>query len=133
MNPDPQTMTTDEIRDALAEMDGWKCRSAVGNHWWERPNPIGMNIHRRDGHPHPPTRDGAAKAMPEGWEWDRFDDVDHTKGDTLAFCIRWSARLRIDHSHIRHYVSVIDTGDEIRDRYCLAYLCRLAEKGTENV
>jgi len=117
------TATVDELRDWLAVDDGWnRWRVAttvdgvttLGRDTWHAPNQEGKTTINFGPHPHPPTRDGAAAAMPEGWRWIRGGN-------------RWSG---IHPGSVVHWkdAHIPDTGDEIADRYRLAVLCRLAER-----
>ena len=102
-------MTLDEIRDDLARRAGWLGK---GGRWY---HPV---YHRlgsgQKRHPLPLTRDAAADAMPEGWDWERKDGL---------WCggKRGGARQTM-----WHMVSVPDTGDEIDDRYRLAHAAVVA-------
>lgn len=134
--------TVDELRDWLAGEDGWhkpgtpmpltggwcvataERQSFVYGHWWKAfpPHVVGerqsTTLMRVYNHPHPPTRDGAAAAMPEGWAWSRllgFREWYGAKPDASGRIAGWG-------------VTIPDTGDEIADRYRLAVLCRLAER-----
>ena len=114
----PNTMTAQECADWCAMDDWWRQAfqhrhaSGAGQWWWER-----------DGgdesfdHPHPLTLDGAAKALPEGWSW--------TKHAT-SFGKWWAAYPPGWNGE--EYPEVVDTGDEIADRYRLAVACRMAMK-----
>lgn len=53
------TLTIDEIRDQIAEWEGWKPISVGG--WWSHHNGTHRHLH-----PVPYTLDEAAK-LPEGW------------------------------------------------------------------
>lgn len=104
MNPtEAAAMTTDQLRDWCAEDDGWH---KVFDRTWSKP------LERKHGfnHPYPPTLDGAAKAMPDGWTWTRDNG-------------KWRAH----HPYPMELV-VDDTGDESADRYRLAVMCRIATK-----
>lgn len=122
-------MTTCQLRDWLAERDGWNppgtpCPATYGaiadamnsmytrDRWW-RKLATGTLVAER-AHPHPSTLDGAAAAMPEGVRWyrdhpavGRFGNWGATRGDKLIACVP-------------------DTGDEKHDRFLLAALCREA-------
>ena len=120
MNPD--TMTLTELRDWHAREDGWTPLTADG---WLAPNrePWGAVIHA---HPFPATLDGAAAAMPEGWEWQRRRGYPTPQGSPLF----WEAFIW-EPKH--HKVYANDTGDEITDRYRLAMKAKLAEKESKHV
>lgn len=118
----PQTMTCDQCRDELARMDGWKRVYAEGFtkedgyecFKWQ------LRHHQQWDHPHPPTLDGAAKALPEGWWWMRDGAATSHRPDGLL--LKWTACERgADNWRI---VETPDTGDEIADRYRLALACR---------
>jgi len=108
-------MTTDEIRNWLAEDDGLVDRSAVvGNGekpWWNtRTGAVQW------AHPFPPTLDGAAKALPEGVYWTRNGEG-------------WFTYINNTFTPL---ATTADTGDEIHDRYRLAMEARKAMKGAAN-
>ena len=108
MKIDPRTATLDAIRDWFAKRDGWQFQY---NSWW---HPTIM----ASVHPYPPTRDGAAAAMPSGWDW-------------------WREPCRINSSQWVAYtnnnaVRVPDTNNEIDDRYRLAALAAMAMDAKEN-
>ena len=108
-----EAMTTDQHRDWCAADDGWRriAEDTETGRWrWQKHLRTG-DVDKREGHPYPPTRDGAAKAMPEGWKWSR------DTGDNWRAWIGWETS-----------VETPDTGDEIADRYRLAVACRLAER-----
>lgn len=114
----PQTMTCEECRDELARMDGWhktlRHRHASGVEQW---------CWERDGgdesfaHPHPPTLDGAAKALPEGWY---VRNLNH-------FQDGWDAAA---HSKDAKIEQVRFAPDELTARYRLALACVLAMEKT---
>lgn len=113
------TATVDELRDWLAVDDGWNRWqvattvdgvTTLGRDTWHAPNQEGKNTIVFGPHPHPATRDGAAAAMPDGWDW-------------WKVTAEWAAQA----SHAP-MIRTPDTGDEIADRYRLAVLCRLAER-----
>lgn len=111
MKIDPRTATLDEIRDWFAERDGWTLEP-VTQCFWEKVVEYGTL--RVGPHPYPDTRDGAASAMPPGWQW--------TKGHLI-----WRAMLRDWATN----VSVNDTNNEIDDRYRLAALAAQAMDAKE--
>lgn len=96
----PQEMTLDELRDWCAADDGWELFDKWRRHFIK-------NGKWRNSHPHPPTLEGAAKAMPEGWEW-------------WKVTAEWAAQAA--HTPM---IRTPDTGDEITDRFRLAVLCRM--------
>ena len=110
------TATLDELRDALAEMDGWKFdppEPCVPGGWWRwNAHPTLKSRTWCKSHPHPPTLDGADSAMPEGYEWER------TPFEWLA----WKHGSRVDGPAAK----VDDTGDKIADLYALGLACRKA-------
>lgn len=116
------TATLDELRDALAEMDGW-IRLERSNDIFEHKNT--GEIHASDGevadHPYPPTLDGADAAMPEGWTWCMCLDVAENEDGWYAWH-KEAGERRSDG------VYVPDTGNKIADLYRLAVLCRIAAK-----
>ena len=115
MTLDPRTATLDEIRDWFAKRDGW-LRDPNGT--WSREGKFWPEAY----HPYPPTLDGAAKALPEGWWWTREGaSASHRKDGLL---LKWSAcQCGADKWGI---VETPDTGNEIADRYRLAVKVRLA-------
>lgn len=103
------TATVDELRDWLAVDDGWEPYTASNDVTvWHR-GEVTVN-YEVSPHPHPPTLDGAAAAMPKGWDW-------------WKVTAEWAAQAA--HTPM---IRIPDTGDEIADRYRLAVLCRLAER-----
>lgn len=108
-------MTVDEIRDRLAERAGWKFSGT--EKWrppghWSPPGWPDTNLSICD-HPMPATLDGAASAMPVGWEWQRFNGRWRAqKMKPCGCCIDAETEQR-----------VTDTGNEISDRYRLAWKC----------
>lgn len=107
--------TTDELRDTLAELLGWK--------WDDSPN-AGMgcwdnaSTGESDGtdHPIPDTIDGLAKLWPEGWTWNKGYE---------ALSIRFKPERWIafpSHAGIPIpccEIVVPDTGNEYHDRLTL--------------
>lgn len=70
--------------------------------------------------PFEPTLDDAARAMPDGWWWERVSSV--------STGYRWIA----GRDEIYQVMAIVeDTGDETRDRYLLAALAREAEGGRD--
>ena len=114
MTFDPNTATLDELRNWLAEDDGWQLHE---DGLWYIPGEFPAKDH-----PYPPTLDGAAKALPEGWWWTREGaSASHRKDGLL---LKWSAcQCGADKWGI---VETPDTGNEIADRYRLAVKVRLA-------
>lgn len=103
-------MTTQEIRDELARMDGWE----PVDHGW-------MNDHECvNDHPHPATLDGAAAAMPEGVKWSKHGTYGRAR----------CATYRAYAANNKMLAMVLDTGDEIHDRYALALAARKAQVTT---
>ncbi len=119
----PNEMSLDQCRDWLAREDGWM--SGVVEPWhclgWGRGN------ERMVDHPYPPTLDGAAGAMPEGWTWAKGYTVSVGMGAPPSG-VAWSAKFVGDYARLS--ASVWSTGNEILDRYRLAVACRMAMKGT---
>lgn len=105
-------MITEELRDWHAIQKGWK---NLGGGYW---TPDKVPSYRLFSHPFPQTLDGAASAMPEGWQWTR------TWRNTAAFSsksvLTWSAWTT------GKSCEVFDTKDEIHDRYLLAKLAKEA-------
>jgi len=123
-------MTTDEIRDWLAADEGWLAPGSpfidadgapyIFPEWYHSSKTVLIGEH-----PHPPTLDGAAKALPGGWWWERSrndGEPEWSWGDK-----EWRA------FHPRaSWVGVPDTDDEVHDRYNLAYEARKAQKEATN-
>ena len=113
------TATLDELRDALAEMDGWKFdppEPCVPGGWWRwNAHPTLKSRTWCKSHPHPPTLDGADAAVPEGWTWARYP-----RGSDAAWM--WVGV----HGETGRHIEVPDTGDKIADLYALALACRKA-------
>lgn len=108
------TANLKELRDWLAYQDGWEyIKGEKYEGWWSHETKDPLHIGE---HPFPETRDGAALALPEGWTWWRTDKRWGAYGPYGTF----------------FYESTDDTGDEIEDRYRLAVLCVMAEKGIKN-
>jgi hypothetical protein len=112
----PNTMTLDELRDWCAVDAGWRKHTL----YWHPFNVPGMEAARNVCylHPFPKTLDGAARALPEGWKWEKRT---HLKVGAEWNQLWWAECGSIDVGPFR------DTGDEILDRYRLAVACRKAE------
>jgi len=94
-------MTTEELCVWHAMRAGWKWNVWVeGDAQWE--NRFTKSAQYED--PFPATIDGAASAMPPGWDWWKSS-------------VEWLAQTAYS-----PFVKVRDTGDEIHDRYLLAKL-----------
>lgn len=112
MKPDFDKMTLDELRD-------WVAREV---HMYDASRGVyvlptaerGVVEAIYSNHPVPATLDAASAAMPEGWTWQRND-------------LYWFGFWPIN-PFGKPGVSTSDTGNEIRDRFCLACKCRWAEK-----
>lgn len=116
----PQPPTLDELRDWHAEQAGWKNQGRCK--WYNsRKDGIAATIYD---HPFPPTLDGAASAMPEGWWWTR--DGGPTP-NPQGLLLKWSA-MQIG-ANRWGVVTVPDTGNEVYDRYLLAQRAHEAEVG----
>jgi hypothetical protein len=104
-------VSLEAIRNELAVMDGWRkeLRHVHANgkkqYVW-----IKHNGEETFDHPYPATRDGAADALLEGWKWEKYTSA------WLAW-IGWEPCIEVP-----------DTGDEIFDRYLLAYKVRKVQK-----
>ena len=134
------SLTTDQLRDWCAEDDGWTLTPMGARRQIVHPDPTATYTYTasvpcgpyrwlRDGvvhkdHPHPPTIDGAAAALSEGWTWKRYTDTDD--GEV------WAAWRTVGEGIWVDEVNVPDTGDELRDRWLLAVLCRLAAKESKH-
>ena len=116
MTFNPHTATQQELRDWLAGEDGWvKVKDVYGGDAWRKRSLL-HDPHSNWSHPHPPTRDGAAAALPEGYLWLRMWHRD--RGPFWVVAPEYGDRGQ----------AVPDTGDEITDRYRLACLARVAMK-----
>ena len=104
------------LRDWLAQDDGWKPVVNFDTERWVRAGerPIFS-------HPYPATIDGASSAMPEGWTWQRVLHRLNLEWWAQHFDYHHAFRGRSELS-----ISILDSGDEILDRYRLAVLARLA-------
>lgn len=118
------SMTLAELCDWHARRDGWNPPGTMPERtgdfsvdsarehmargaWWKI---VGNDFQRSSEHPFPATLDGAASALPMGWEWRRKvapHDVE-----------RWEAYRCMPDC----YVELIGNGKEIEDRYTLAML-----------
>ena len=119
---DPHTATQQELRDWLAEQDGWaKVKDVYGGDAWRKRSLL-HDPHSNWSHPYPRTLDGAAAALPEGmraerrycehmsrWTWAVLEQM---PSDVWLYRVSW----------------VPDTGDRITDEYRLACLARVAMK-----
>lgn len=59
----------------------------------------------------------AARALPEGWEWHRVTKLNPDRVSTRIVWEAWWPGSKYD-------VVINDSGDEVRDRLCLAVLAR---------
>lgn len=120
----PHTATLYELRDWLAKEDGWVYLDRKIA--WRKKSMM-HDPCSNWGHPYPPTLDGAASAMPEGWWWQRDQG---TEPNPQGLLLKWVAcQIGSDRWKI---VETRDTGDEITDRYRLAALCVMAEKESKH-
>jgi len=111
MNTDPQSMTLGECQQWLAKADGWEFKHGS---WWH-PDKPGMFI------PFTSTLDGAAAALPDGWQL--ADIHRYYEGGGLEW---GSSALNAIHNASK---CVRAFGpDEITARYRLAVSCRLADR-----
>lgn len=119
-NFNPHTATQQELRDWLAEQDGWvKSRgptASIEGCWPYWKHPDGRQLFFRD--PYPPTLAGAAAALPGTWDWT-------LRNSELVGTKVWKAHDKMDPSVRAAWTF---TGDEITDRYRLACLARVAMK-----
>lgn len=111
------SMTTDELRDWHAREGQRQTRGRDTEVWTDGECRIADQLGI---HPYPPTLDGAASAMPEGWVWVREYSTSEDNYD-MGFVLTWSAYGPHD-----EWVKIDDTGDEIHDRYLLAKLAKEA-------
>lgn len=103
-----------QLLDRVAKAMGYTCLREHDN------EPVGyLYQSAQDGRfrVFPWTLDSAAKCLPPGWEWMKYDD-DLDKKDSVS----WLAMVRCDAGPRWLNVSTPDTGDEIHDRYTLAAL-----------
>ena len=122
---DPHTMTLAQLCDWHAERAGWKYEpeqaDGMGDtrpYWWKytiSPEHGGRTYSQT--HPFPPTRDGAASAMPEGWI------VECNRMHWYATPVRFEAPI------YTRTLKVDRTNDEPRDRYLLAAEAVMKEAG----
>lgn len=118
----PQTMTLDEVRDELARMDGWEVEfgsfmytdystgtTHVGVQRWLDVDGVKESFR----HPHPATLDGAAAALPKGWN--------------ISMQIPPNMRCEIAGFKTDRDAVYVYAPDEITARYRLALACRIAE------
>lgn len=101
MNNKPlQKMSTDELRDWIAYCIGWR-RNILGG--WDSPDDSSKDQLL---HPIPDTLEGIHLSLPPGWSWDKYlDDAAYSASTKYGTPI-----------------SVLDTGDEIYDRFLLSAL-----------
>ncbi len=122
MNPD--TMTLTELRDWHAREGG--CVFVPHRIFSDCPD-LGKwirNGRALEQHPFPATLDGAASAMPKGWEWGRG----YAYPASGMARIRWVA-FRWEPTYLE--LEILASDDEITDRYRLAMKAKLAEKETK--
>lgn len=119
-------MTTDQIRDELAAKAGWVYEGGPVWQWRQYVN--GERVNHLDAvsddHPFPPTLDGAAAALPDGWfPWER------RKGPHGLFWEaihpQWRGGLN---PHMCVRVPDHGRGHEMEDLYALALACVRAEE-----
>lgn len=126
MTTDPRTMTTEQLRDWLARDGGWTITSVPLLHrdgtyevWVSPAGEVGhINIGNPQACPTPDTLDAAAAAMPEGWWWEK--------------CYGMYAAVPNGGVLKCHGIMADDTGDEKHDRFLLAVLARIAQKGEKH-
>lgn len=135
MKPDFDKMADVQMRDWLAEDLGWRCVADDGNiqrtSWINEryagcPVSGGTIIVTKDGediHPVAWTLDFADAAMPEGWEWGRGFGVPKL-GITQSRWVGWNESGKGSYAECE----VPNTGNKVRDLFCLACKCRWAEK-----
>jgi hypothetical protein len=99
---------TTAARDWHAHRAGWTFKVwDNGGEGWRREHPDRREYEYHEGHPMPNTLDGAASAMPPGWEWRRYGGEGWRAFTTSGELLQ---------------ANVPDTGNEIHDRYLLAKL-----------
>lgn len=121
---DVHQWTMDQCRDWLAEQDGWVKSSTHydGTPIANMPRGFRWFMHgcihadSLDDHPHPPTIDGAAAALPRG--------CTHIRAWRFGGQYEWAAQKY----HGINYCWLPATANEALDRYRLAVLVRMAEK-----
>lgn len=132
-------MTTEELRDWHARKAGWvppgeSLPAGPGTSWpqdppgsviaggisgWVRLDDRKI-VERQHAHPCPPTIDGAASVMPEGWSWIR-EYTTNLRDPEKGLVLMWIGFHDSDGD-----VRLEDTNDEIHDRYLLAKLAKEA-------
>lgn len=122
----PNTMTCEECRDELARMDGWRIFTM----------PSGTKLYLAPGKPddadcqtdcpHPPTLDGAAKALPEGWVWCKCLDVAENEDGWYG----WNERTQRRSDGVFICDPITNAPDELTARYRLAVACRMEMEKT---
>ena len=127
-------MALDEVRDKLAELDGWKKERVVDPALdgtfpaWVK----GASRFLYGAHPIENTLDEAAK-LPEGYRVERRNcrtmnrwcyDVWKKLPDGNWTCIT----IQLAEAGYLEYAPCIDTGDEKADRFPIRLACELAEK-----
>jgi len=115
----PNTMTCDECRDELARRKGahFVLDRELGPIGWcdKDGNVIGD-------HPYPPTLDGAAGALPEGW-W--IWDIEQQRDGWNVCAINKDA----EGVHFADAMCCSDGENELTARYRLALCCVIAGEG----
>lgn len=106
-------LTLDQVRDAIAEAQGW-FRSSFGL-WLHAKWTLGFPTD----HPIPLTLDSAAACLPEGWDWhvSKGNDVNHN----------FSAEAFSEGLPMKH-VFVENQPTELEARFRLALACIKAGK-----
>ena len=114
---EPTNLT--ELRDWFAARDGWvEVNTDRGGGAW-RHSTLLTDPCSNWGHPYPATLDAAAGAMPEGYNWFRVGEFSNV--------YKWSVLTPEN-----RIIDLADTGDEIHDRYLLAYrACEAMDKAKE--
>jgi len=114
---DVTNMPLDDARYWLAVDDGWTlCGEVDEMQVWERGS-AAENNYEQCTDPYPATLDGAAAALPKGWEWMRW----YTQDDRDWVGWRLAAPM---------VGAVIQcTGNETLDRFRLGVKCRMVAKG----
>lgn len=132
MTPNPNTMTAAECADWCAKDDGWNYEppqtDGLGHqpeYWWKytiSPEHGGRTYSYK--HPFPLTLDGAARAMPEGWNI-QIESCETADGRT-----QWDARAW--RREPGDYTVACKNDTRLEAEYRLAVACRLAEKEERN-
>jgi len=131
----PRDLTTEQIRDRLAELDGWVRPGTEVPGWvtswgWRTVEGKASRFLPPLVHPHPATLDGADAAMPPGKRWERENNLHWQVGWMYRLWIEAPEEVggwRIVSGKDGGAIITPDTGDPIHDLYLLALLAREAQ------